>query len=295
MTTQPVKLLYLAGVPRTGTTLICSVLGQVDGFFAAGELTGIWSKPLSERKCACGSSFLECPVWQPALRHAYGTPENAPDGKQMVQWESRARLRDLPKILKPGGTKWLMAQTGNYVPQLARLYAGAGMAAGCHVVVDTSKQFLHSFLFIDAPGIELYTVHILRDPRACAEKAIKRGARFLKEGIIDWIVFHTLHEKFGMLFPERYLQIKYEDFTCKPEEMIRRVVAFTGENASSLPFVDTHRVEIKSSHIAAGNPNRSQLGKVEIKEDRDWETRLSPARTLLVTLLTRRWMKRYGY
>lgn len=295
MTTQPVKLLYLAGVPRTGTTLISSVLGQVDGFFAAGELTGIWSKPFSERKCACGSPFLECPIWQPALRYAYGTPENAPDGKQMVQWESLARLRDLPRILKPGGTQWLMAQTGDYVPHLARLYAGAKAASGCRVVVDTSKQFLHSFLFIDAPGIELYTVHIIRDPRACAEKAIKRGARFLKEGVIDWIVFHKLYEKFGTLFPDRYMQIKYEDFTHEPEEVIRQIVAFTGEDTPLLPFVDKHRVEIKSSHIAAGNPNRSQLGIVEIREDEEWKTRLSPARTLLVSLLTRSWMKRYGY
>jgi len=213
----------------------------------------------------------------------------------MMQWESRARLRDLPKILSPGGVAWLQAQTGDYVPHLAKLYAGAQSAAGSRVVVDTSKQFLHNFLFIDAPNIELYTVHIIRDPRACAEKAVKRGARFFKEGIIDWIVFHRLHEKFGTLFPERYMQLRYEDFTCEPRSAIERMIAFAGEKPSSLPFVDDCRVEIQGSHIASGNPNRSQFGIVEIKEDQEWKTRLSRARILLVNLMTRRWMKRYEY
>jgi hypothetical protein len=295
LTTQPVKLLYIAGVPRTGTTLISNVLGQVEGFFAAGELTGIWAKPFSERKCACGTPFLQCPVWQPAIDYAYNSPGNVPDGKQMMEWESRARLRDLPKILKPGGIEWLQSQTGEYVPHLAKLYAGAKEATGCRVVVDTSKQFLHSFLFIHAPGIELYTVHIIRDPRACAEKAIKRGARFFKEGILDWIVFHRLHEKFGMLFPNRYIQLRYEDFTREPRTTIEQIVDFAGEKASTWPFVDECRVEIKGSHIAAGNPNRSQFGIVEIKEDQDWKTRLSYPQRLLVNLLTRPWMRKYGY
>jgi hypothetical protein len=41
-----VKVLYIDGQGRSGRTLLHNVLGQVEGFFAAGDLREIWKRIL---------------------------------------------------------------------------------------------------------------------------------------------------------------------------------------------------------------------------------------------------------
>ena len=57
-------VLYLLGKGRSGSTLLSMALGELDGFFAAGELRFFWRRGLVEdRRCACGEHLSACPVW----------------------------------------------------------------------------------------------------------------------------------------------------------------------------------------------------------------------------------------
>ena len=38
---KPVKVLYVAGLGRSGSTILANTLGQVEGFFSGGELNFI--------------------------------------------------------------------------------------------------------------------------------------------------------------------------------------------------------------------------------------------------------------
>lgn len=40
--TQPVRVLYIAGTGRSGTTIFSNLLGQVPGCLAAGEVRYAW-------------------------------------------------------------------------------------------------------------------------------------------------------------------------------------------------------------------------------------------------------------
>ncbi len=72
-----VKVLYIAGYERSGSTLLHNVLGQLDGFFAAGELAKIWDRSLIEnRRCGCGAPFRECEVWRRILTNGFGGVES---------------------------------------------------------------------------------------------------------------------------------------------------------------------------------------------------------------------------
>ena len=74
----PVRVLYFAGSGRSGTTVMNTILGQVPGCFAAGELRYLWHRGVVEdHRCACGEPFHSCPVWSQVMASAFGG--NPPD------------------------------------------------------------------------------------------------------------------------------------------------------------------------------------------------------------------------
>jgi hypothetical protein len=64
-----VRVLYVGGVHRSGSTLADLMIGQLPGHVGAGELFNMWSDgPVHDVRCACGAAFTTCPftmkTWQ---------------------------------------------------------------------------------------------------------------------------------------------------------------------------------------------------------------------------------------
>ncbi|MDQ3927328.1 MAG: hypothetical protein M3272_10185, partial [Actinomycetota bacterium] len=80
-----IKVLYIAGFGRSGSTLLGNVLGQVDDFVSVGEIRNIWLHGLIQNKvCGCGAPFKECEMWQPVLNEAFGD-RGGVDPEKMIQ------------------------------------------------------------------------------------------------------------------------------------------------------------------------------------------------------------------
>ncbi|MGB3634443.1 MAG: hypothetical protein WA982_10425, partial [Rubrobacteraceae bacterium] len=66
------KVLYIVGLGRSGSTILSNSLGQIDGFFSAGEICYIWRQNFIEnRLCGCGQPFDKCPVWTQVVKKAF--------------------------------------------------------------------------------------------------------------------------------------------------------------------------------------------------------------------------------
>ena len=73
MTGERVKVLYIAGSGRSGSTILDRILGQLDGFFSVGELCNLWDRGLlAHRKCGCGVPVDQCPTWTGILATGFG-------------------------------------------------------------------------------------------------------------------------------------------------------------------------------------------------------------------------------
>ena len=58
------KVLYIAGVGRSGSTLLERMLGAVPGSVNTGELNAIFSRVASQdQRCGCGEPFSACAFW----------------------------------------------------------------------------------------------------------------------------------------------------------------------------------------------------------------------------------------
>src|SRR5918996_2767955 len=60
-----VKTLYILGMTRSGSTILENVLGNVPGFFAAGEIHWLWRSLVAGVPCGCRRPIDDCPVWGP--------------------------------------------------------------------------------------------------------------------------------------------------------------------------------------------------------------------------------------
>jgi hypothetical protein len=294
-----VKVLYIAGCGRSGSTILSNVLGKTKNFFAGGEIRSIWDRNLAgDVPCGCGAPFRECEVWKAVLEEAFGGPDRV-DTCEMIRRRDRARSRHLLRLLLPGGDQWLISGLGEYRAVLENLYRAIHTVTGCSVIIDSSKLPSYAYVLRTLPTIDLYVVHLIRDPHGTAYSWQQKKAyiklRSPLETSLTWNTWNVVTELFWHSLPHRYLMLRYEDFIAKPQESIERILDLVQEEAQSHCLVDEHIVELEASHTASGNPSRFQTGKVALRLDERWKSRMAFRDRALVTALTWPLLIRYGY
>ena len=73
MSAETIKVLYIGGYGRSGSTLLDRLLGQMQGFHSVGEMWNIWQKCFIENQlCGCGKPFQECDFWSAVVEEGFG-------------------------------------------------------------------------------------------------------------------------------------------------------------------------------------------------------------------------------
>jgi Sulfotransferase family len=302
------KVLYVAGFGRSGSTLLGNVLGQAEGFVSVGELRSVWEYGLIQNKvCGCGALFDECELWRPVLDKAFGCTGGV-DPREMIRLrESWTRTKHIPLMLTPPGKRLVERRLAEYLGALGRLYGAVLSTTGGRVIVDTSKFPSYGFVLGMVPSVDLYVVHLVRDPRAVAYSWLRERLhpdpenpeymprRSPAASSLRWMARNLATEAFWRRFPERYLLVRYEDFVAEPEKTMGRVLELVREEAAALPRVEEHEVRLGVNHNVWGNPGRFRTGMVEIRPDREWISRIGHDDRRLITSLTLPLLVRYGY
>ena len=66
-------MVYLAGLGRSGSTLLERLLGEMPGACPAGEVVHMWLRGVrDDERCGCGQPFGSCPFWQQVGQAAFG-------------------------------------------------------------------------------------------------------------------------------------------------------------------------------------------------------------------------------
>jgi len=185
------RLLFIGGAWRSGSTLLDLMLGQHPGVFAAGELREIWRRGLIENgHCGCRLPFRDCPFWRRVGESAFGGWKNL-DIQALVGMRQRLdRPSSITAGLRRSGSGGARAGHGTnqtdrdrYVSTLQALLEGIRTVSGADVVADSSKSPAHARLLQQIPGLDLRLVRLLRDSRAVTY-SWRRGAGEGRGGIV---------------------------------------------------------------------------------------------------------------
>ena len=301
------KVLYIVGMGRSGSTILANSLGEIDGFFSTGEMCYMWRNNLLEnRLCGCGEPFRECPVWSRVLQRAFGGADEVDPREMMAELSAGARTRHLPMMLTDSGRRRLAGRMRRLLNNTGWLYRALQAETGSRVIVDSSKEPAYGRALGMAPGIDLYVLHLVRDSRATAYSWAKKKAQpdsAEREVMVQfspfknswmWDTWNGAAEALWGRDPSRYLRLRYEDFVADPRASFERILELLGEDAE-LPLVSDSEVKLGVSHTVSGNPNRFQTGSVALKPDTEWMREMSEEDRKRVTLLTYPMLRRYGY
>ncbi len=305
MDNQKIKVLYIAGNGRSGSTILHNILGQIDGFFAIGELRYIWERGIvKNRLCGCGMPFHDCHVWQAIMENAYGGMQQI-NAREMSEQTESFRIQNLPLTWIPPIRQKEIDRLQAYTANLEKLYRAIQTTTGSRVIVDSSKNPSYGYILQTMPALELYVLHFMRDSRAVAyswtkKKQFQPGDNMARKtpvkSALQWNVRNLSAEMFLMRKPDRHMTLRYEDFVANPEAAVASIVSLVQENSVQLPFVDPHTAELQhANHSVFGNPVRFQQGEVTIRLDNKWQTKLNQRQKFAVTGLTWPLQLKYGY
>jgi len=301
------KIVYIVGPGRSGSTLFGDVLAQSPNVVHVGELLWYWKRrqmrPPSH--CGCGLALDTCPFWTSVVeRSAFASDIDTPLIDKI--FSNLGSSRRWPGL-------WWQGRSGqmvwpNYGERLAELYQAIADVSGATVVVDSSKQPGPALVVANLDGVDARFIHLTRDPRAVVRSW--KTAKFDDVSPADSLevippLRATLNwnaRAFGAevlvarrAAPGRYKRIAFESFVDAPQQRYVELMEFIGEPAASSFFVDERTVRLAPSHTIAGNPGRRAGAPREIELDQAWRTELSGRERLAIAAVSAPMMIKFGY
>ncbi len=305
-----VKVLYIGGYGRSGSTLLVRLLGQMQGFQAVGEMWNIWQKSFIDNElCGCGNPFHECVFWRQVVEQAFGSFDDVPLAQISALRSMMQRQSFLPSVIVPSlRTAQQQQHIGEYAAILQKLYGAIQAVSNCCAIVDSSKGPRYAMLLREVPNIDLRVVHLVRDSRAVVyswqKKMVKPEVYWKTEymdrpspvsAALNWNVTNMLTQSLRGQ-GAGYLFVRYEDLVESPRATLARIAHFAGSELDERQLFerdDTPNLSI--DHTAVGNPNRFRQGKINLRRDDEWQRKMPGTQRRLVTALTLPLLHKYGY
>lgn len=312
MTGGRVRVLYVGGIGRSGSTLIERVIGQLPGACPVGELVHLWERGIAEdERCGCGAPFRQCPFWQQVGKAAFGGWDQLDLGRVAALRARVDRNRFIPLLAGRRVSPRLRSALDEYTSYYARLYAALAEVSGAELIIDSSKHPSLAHCLRWRTDINLRVLHLVRDSRAVAyswSRQVRRPdtdsesymTRYSPAmAAAQWnaqnAAFHLL-TRLGC----PTMRLRYEDFTAGPEAAVHRLADFAQLPAQAgRPFLGADGTScwarLDDVHSVSGNPMRFTTGKIPILRDERWRTGMPRAQRQAVTALTFPLLARYGY
>jgi hypothetical protein len=305
----PVKVLYIAGMGRSGSTLLDRLLGHSPGYVSTAELYRIWHAGfLENRHCGCGKHIRSCEFWNDVAQEAFGGWDNVDPTEPGRAWAAICRLRDFPHLWMPSacfrGEKENIAILERY---WTPLYRAIQKVSGSQIVVDSSKSPSGAFFLNRNPNLEIYILHLIRDSRAVAysfqrtkapDGADLQNERALimppwKSSIL-WNISNAMAERLRDFNP-RYLRLRYWELIQRPRQTLEEIGRFVGLPVDTSMLVGENKAKLSASHTMGGNPDRFKNGEIPLQMDVEWRQKMPWTTRAFVSALTLPWLSGYGY
>ncbi len=298
-----IDVIYVAGVGRSGSTVLDRVLGTLDGVVSFNEIYRFFLEGHVENAlCACGERFSTCDFWTKVFARTVGDETQA---RHLMDLQRRIdHSRHFLRLLRRRHSGKFATEVAEYRAWLGQLYFTLAELAGTRILVDSSKVPTRALLLAGIPGIRVHVIHLVRDVRAVVhawqkEKFNPACGRALPtystaRTVSYWCARNVLAGLLGSRMP--CTRLRYEDFTRSPRQTLREVVnVIEPLRGKELPFLDDDRIELHSLHTIGGNPDRFTSGATRIRADARWMEALPAGSRRLATAIATPLLLRYGY
>jgi Sulfotransferase domain len=304
---QALRLLYIAGLARSGSTVLGYVLGELPGAIFVGELALFWRRFAEGELCSCSKPLPDCHFWSAVVSEAFGqmTCEHA-RRLQELEWRVTRQQRLLGLVPVRWSTRW-SKKIRIMLAERDRLYRAISEIASAECIVDSGKEVTFGSMMARLSNINFSTIHLVRDPRGVAfswqkqvrsdsepgymprSTAIRTAARWMSGNIFVQLSLRKLSSA--------YYRVRYEDLVAYPSDIAHEISRATSNPVTSNERAD-YSVQLPNEyHLVGSNPGvRRHLGRdLRLTLDDEWRTGLPRGQSWLVTAVCGGLMTAYDY
>ena len=167
------RVIYLGGLGRSGSTLLERLLGELPGVIPLGEVVHLWQRGVAENeRCGCGDEFGSCEFWSQAGTSAFGGWDKISVRRVAELRAATDRTRHIPQLARPALPAAMRRSLTEYTGYYVRLYQAIAGMTGAEAVVDSSKHASLAFCLSKRPEVDLRVIHVVRDSRAVAYSGV---------------------------------------------------------------------------------------------------------------------------
>ncbi|MCH9646987.1 MAG: sulfotransferase [Deltaproteobacteria bacterium] len=300
----PLRVIFVLGAGRSGSTVLDTLLGNHPQAESVGELANLVRAYEANEYCACGKRCQDCPFWREVWSQWWSSGGDSLRYQELQRRFERPRAMVRSMVAKRAASPLFR----EYEEATRRCLTSVAEVSGQRVLVDSSKNPGRALALSRIDGIDLRLVHLVRDARGVAYSGAKAFTRDETQGLeqdirsmaprrtaTSWLLANLVSSLVTRAVPvENRLLLRYEDLMADPRQALQALGRVTGLNCE--PWVEA--VEqgraLEVGHTVSGNRVRMK-GKLRLKPDLEWLTHLSAADERTVRRLCGPLMRRYGY
>jgi hypothetical protein len=282
------KVIYLAGLGDSGSTLLERMLGGLPSVYLLGQVSQTWRRGIrDDGPCTCGKHFSDCMFWAEVGERAFGGWHNIDVARVLDLHERVGRARRIPALALGRRAADTKAYAGHY----ESVYQAAARVARADVIVDSSRQLALAYVMRNSPTVDVRVVHVVRNPRALATP----GSDPMRTALV-WNAHSLAVEGLrGLGVPVR--RVRYERLLDLPRATLGAVADFAGVDLSGegLDFVSDDGLGLGPGHRVRSRPIRPRAGTPPARRDGARVMASRVRRRGLVGVLTAPLALMYGY
>jgi hypothetical protein len=295
----PATHVFIAGLPRTGSTLTHRILNRSPQVRLAGETHFLGAPAIFGRGQGAGERFA-----------AIGDLQTDAGLERVVSAIYASRGKSFWSRFASTVDRGTFARALRESDRSKRALFDAALrtfAAGRPVAGDKTPEHIHAVPTLLAWFPDARVIHTFRDPRAIyvslrqkeREETISPIGRLARRAgplfelyastnlAIRWRRMASLHRRYAAAYPGRYLLQRFEDLLADPEQAARRLCDFIG-----IPF-DPGMLE-QVVHNSSYAPKRSGAG-IDRRAAERWRRHLPSTTGRWLSFLCGRDLERLGY
>lgn len=285
---EKVKVIYIAGAGRSGSTLLDMIISTSDQVFSVGEVYNFNDIMKRDAFCACGERVSQCKFWG-KLHKEQGE----------IKIKNHANFRDYLKILNylynPLASKKIFSENAENNHKIFSEVMNYGGAENKIYILDSSKDVGRLIELNNDPGVDLYCIHVARDPRGVVNSYSSKtlgGQQNIFSIITKWLFMNIFIQRFIKIKKLKNLVLSYDNFCGNSINEIKRIEEYLGieiptDYSSVVREMDYHNI---GGNRMSKKSNRKMFDRIRF--DCKWKKELSKIRILIVDLFCVRYMKK---
>ncbi|MEO6819285.1 MAG: hypothetical protein ABI266_06010 [Ginsengibacter sp.] len=257
------KIIYIAGDGRSGSTILDSVLGNIEGSISVGECARFWKRfQEKDTLCGCGDKIEACLLWSKVdevLKSNFVNYDITDVISKVNYIRQFNNYKNIPSIVS--NTEWK-----EFCEIIILFYRTIAKVAGKEIIIDSSKYPNWIYFLSELNFCEIKIIHLERNLQSVAnswKKIVYLPEYYDKQVLMpiksnyvilkSWIKVKYLSSKLKK--NSDYLFINYEDFCHNTPLYLKKLESFLG-------IIFKLELIMPFNHSIGGNPVRSSHSKI---------------------------------